>query len=121
MNWFLAALKKYADFTGRARRKEYWFFVLFAYIIMIALVFVDTAMGTVNEVYPVGPLSGIFWLLIIIPQVAVAIRRLHDSDRTGFWLLISFVPIIGPIWFLVLMFLDGTMGPNQYGEDPKGR
>lgn len=120
MNWFLAALKNYAGFTGRARRKEYWFFVLFYYIILIALTFVDIMMGTFNEVYSIGLLGGLVGILLIVPSIAVSIRRLHDTDRSGWWLLISFVPFIGAIWLLILMVLDGTAGSNQYGEDPKG-
>lgn len=120
MNWYLEALKKYAVFDGRARRKEYWFFILFYIIFALALVFIDGMTGTYNEEYGVGVLSGFFILAMLIPNIAVAVRRLHDTDRSGWWILISLIPLIGGIWFLVLMVLDGTPGQNQYGPDPKG-
>jgi uncharacterized membrane protein YhaH (DUF805 family) len=120
MNWYLEALKKYAVFDGRARRKEYWFFILFYIIFALALVFVDGMTGTYNEEYGVGVLSGFFILAMLIPNISVAVRRLHDTDRSGWWILISLIPLIGGIWFLVLMVLDGTPGQNQYGPDPKG-
>ena len=85
----------------------------------IVLVFLDMSMGTYNPVTYLGTLSSIFALLMIIPNIAVSIRRLHDSDRSGWWLLILLVPLIGEIWFLVLMVLDGTVGSNQYGESPR--
>jgi uncharacterized membrane protein YhaH (DUF805 family) len=120
MNWYLEALKRYAVFDGRARRKEYWFFILFYIIFALALVFVDGMTGTYNEEYGVGVLSGFFILAMLIPNISVAVRRLHDTDRSGWWILISLIPLIGGIWFLVLMVLDGTPGQNQYGPDPKG-
>ncbi len=119
MNWYLDALKKYVVFNGRSRRKAYWFFILFYIIFFVVLVFIDGMIGNLNEEIGLGILSGIFVLAMIIPYIAVAIRRLHDTDRTGWWLLIGFIPIIGGIWLLVLMVLDGTSGQNQYGSDPK--
>ena len=120
MNWYLEVLKKYAVFNGRARRKEYWFFYLFYIIFAIVLIFIDGMTGTLNEETGIGVLSGIFLLAMIIPGLAVAVRRLHDTDRSGWWIFISLIPLIGGIWFLVLMVLDGTAGQNQYGPDPKG-
>jgi uncharacterized membrane protein YhaH (DUF805 family) len=119
MNWFLKVLKNYAVFNGRARRKEYWFFYLFYMIFMIVLVTIDAMTGSLSETTSLGLLSGIFMLSMIVPGVAVAIRRIHDTDRSGWWILISFIPLIGGIWLLVLMVLDGTSGQNQYGPDPK--
>jgi len=119
MNWFLEVLKKYAVFNGRARRKEYWFFYLFYIIFIIVLVLIDGVTGTLDEGTGIGVLSGIFILAMIIPGIAVTIRRLHDTDRSGWWILISLIPFIGGIWLLVLMVLDGTPGQNQYGPDPK--
>ncbi|MEE8339241.1 MAG: DUF805 domain-containing protein [Xanthomonadales bacterium] len=119
MNWYLEVLKKYAVFNGRARRKEYWFFYLFYLIIFIVLAFLDGVTGSFNESIGIGMLSGIFILAMIIPGLAVSVRRLHDTDRSGWWILISLIPLIGGIWFLVLMVLDGTSGQNQYGPDPK--
>jgi uncharacterized membrane protein YhaH (DUF805 family) len=120
MNWYLEVLKKYAVFDGRARRKEYWFFYLFYIIFAIVLIIIDGMTGTLNEETGIGVLSSIFLLAMIIPGLAVAVRRLHDTDRSGWWIFISLIPLIGGIWFLVLMVLDGTSGQNQYGPDPKG-
>ncbi len=119
MNWYLAVLKKYAVFSGRARRKEYWFFILFNLIITIVLSFIDGAMGGLGE-GGIGILSGIYALAVFLPSLAVTIRRLHDTDRTGWWFLIAFIPLIGAIVLLVFMVLDGTPADNQYGPDPKG-
>ena len=120
MNWYLEVLKKYAVFSGRARRKEYWFFVLFNFIFAVVLAFIDGMIGTFDPETGYGVLSGIYGLVVIIPGIAVTIRRLHDTDRSGWWLLILFIPLIGAIWLLVLMIIDGTPGENQYGPDPKG-
>jgi uncharacterized membrane protein YhaH (DUF805 family) len=113
MNWYLQALKKYADFSGRARRKEYWFFFLFNLIASIVLSGVDMAIGTG------GVLSGIYGLAVLIPSIACGVRRMHDIDRTGWWLLIAFVPLIGAIVLIVFALLPGTAGDNKYGPDPK--
>ena len=121
MNWILLPLKKYAVFTGRSRRKEYWLWLLFIWIVMIVLSMIDRTMGTAGPDSYYGVLTSIFALLVLIPNIAVGIRRLHDTGRTGWWLLIGLVPVIGTIWLLILFALDGTPGPNLYGEDPKGR
>ena len=119
MNWYLEVLKKYAVFSGRARRKEYWFFALFNVIIIIALTFVDVSAGSYDIDSGFGLLSGLYSLAVLLPGIAVAVRRLHDIDRTGWWLLIAFVPLIGAIVLLVFMVLDSTPGENQYGPNPK--
>jgi len=119
MSWYLAVLKKYAVFSGRARRKEYWFFILFNLIITIVLTFIDGAMGGLGE-GGIGILSGIYSLAVFLPSLAVTIRRLHDTDRTGWWFLIAFIPLIGAIVLLVFMVLDGTPADNRYGPDPNG-
>ena len=120
MNWYLEVLRKYAVFDGRARRKEYWFFYLFYILIAIVLIVLDSMAGTLNEDVGVGAFSGLLMLAMFIPGIAVTIRRLHDTDRSGWWVLIGLVPFIGGIWLLVLMVLDGSAGQNQYGPDPKG-
>ena len=120
MNWYLEVLKKYAVFSGRARRKEYWFFYLFYIIFFIVLMSIDGVTGTLNQEIGIGVLSGIFVLAMLIPGIAVAIRRLHDTGRSAWWILLSLIPLIGGLWLLVLMVLDGTPGQNQYGPDPKG-
>ena len=119
MNWYLEVLKKYAVFSGRARRKEYWLFFLFSILISIVLTVLDTVTGSYNAHWGVGLLSGIYALAVLIPSIAVSVRRLHDTDRTGWWLLIGLVPIIGVIVLLVFMVLDSQQGENQYGPNPK--
>ncbi len=120
MNWYLMVLKNYVGFSGRARRKEYWFFVLINFLITIALAFVDGIVGSFDPQTGFGALSGIYSLAVFIPTFAVTVRRLHDTSRTGWWLLIAFIPLIGAIVLLVFMFLDSTSGTNEYGPDPKG-
>ena len=113
MNWFVDVIKKYAVFTGRARRKEYWMFVLFYLLIYIGLFVIEMLVGSP------GILVLIFALGLLVPSLAVTIRRLHDTNRSGWWFLIAFVPLVGGIVLLVFMCLEGTSGSNQYGADPK--
>ena len=120
MNWYMEALRKYATFTGRARRKEFWFFQLFVLLIAMALSLVDRMLGLFDDELGVGPLSGLFSLAMFLPGLAVSVRRLHDTDRTGWWALLYFVPLLGFLVLLVFFVLDGTRGPNRFGEDPKG-
>ena len=119
MNWYLQALKKYADFSGRARRREYWFFVLFNIIISVVLSVCDVVLGTYSAAASVGILSGIYTLAVLIPGIAVTVRRLHDTGRSGWWLLIALVPIVGWIVLLIFMLIDSQPAPNAYGPSPK--
>ncbi|MBB6095335.1 uncharacterized membrane protein YhaH (DUF805 family) [Povalibacter uvarum] len=121
MNWYLDVLKKYAVFSGRARRKEYWFFFLFNFIASIVLAIVDSMLGTVNMTYGIGLLGCIYTLLVLIPGIAVGVRRLHDTDRSGWWLLIGLVPLIGVIVLIVFFVMDSTPGDNRFGPNPKGQ
>lgn len=113
MNWYLEVLKKYAVFNGRARRTEYWMFVLFNIIISFVLGFVEGLVGGP------GVIGLLYSLAVLIPGIAVSVRRLHDTDRSGWWLLIAFVPLIGAIVLLVFMVQDSKSGQNQYGTNPK--
>lgn len=119
MNWYLEVLKKYAVFSGRARRKEYWFFVLFNIIISIVLAVIDGVTGSFSPEAGMGLLGGIYTLAVLIPSIAVSVRRLHDTGRSGWWLLIALVPLIGAIVLLVFMVQDSKPGQNQYGANPK--
>ena len=119
MSWFIEALRKYAVFGGRSRRKEYWFFVLFVVVISTVLTSVDGLIGAYDRSTGVGLLSAIFSLAILIPSISVSVRRLHDIDRTGWWVLISLVPLVGWIVLLVFHVQDGTPGTNRYGPNPK--
>ena len=118
MNWYLAVLKKYAVFSGRARRKEYWFFTLFNAIIYFVLIFIGGMAGIASE-SGTGVLSVIYLLAVLIPALAVTVRRLHDTNRSGWWILISLVPLIGGIVLLVFMVQDSQPGENKYGSNPK--
>ncbi len=119
MSWYLEALKKYAVFGGRSRRKEYWYFVLFNLIVYVVLTMIDFLLGTFSFSANVGLLSGIYSVAVIIPTLAVAVRRLHDIDRTGWWLLIGLIPVIGTIVLIVFHVTDSTPGNNRYGPNPK--
>jgi uncharacterized membrane protein YhaH (DUF805 family) len=125
MDHMLMPLRRYADFSGRSRRKEYWMFTLFVLIVEIVLIAWIMAAASAAEgemtamvTIPFVILS-IFGLAIIIPLLAVTVRRLHDQDKSGWYYFIGFVPIVGPIVLLVFLCTDGTSGPNRYGEDPK--
>jgi uncharacterized membrane protein YhaH (DUF805 family) len=119
MDWYLQVLKKYTEFTGRARRKEYWFFVLFNIIISAVLGVVDYFTGTYSAAYGMGLLGCIYVLAVLLPAIAVSIRRLHDTGRSGWWLLLVLVPVIGGIIVLIFMVFDSQPGDNQYGPSPK--
>ncbi|MBY6202619.1 DUF805 domain-containing protein [Maritalea mobilis] len=120
---FMTAVKtvlgKYATFSGRAQRSEFWWFYLFSLIVSAVLQMVDRALfGTLVGGQDVGILAPLFSLAILLPGLAVGARRLHDTDRSGWWLLIALIPIVG---FLVLLYFfvqRGTAGPNQHGADP---
>ena len=119
MNWYLEVFKKYAVFSGRARRKEYWYFLLFNIIISIVLAVIDGVTGTFSAETDMGLLGGLYTLAVLIPGLAVSVRRLHDTDRSGWWLLIYLIPLIGAIVLLVFMVQDSTPGENRYGPNPK--
>jgi uncharacterized membrane protein YhaH (DUF805 family) len=105
MIWFLAVLKKYAIFEGRARRKEYWYFSLFFFLIAIVLQYIAA-------IYRSEIIYFIFLFSTLIPALAVSVRRMHDVNKSGWYILI-------PIYNLILYCTPGTEGPNQYGPDPK--
>ncbi len=118
MNWYLEVLRKYAVFSGRARRKEYWMFFLFNLIIFFVLGFIEGFLRIAPQIS--GSVLATFYALgVLIPGIAVGVRRLHDTNRSGWWLLISLVPLIGAIVILVFMVQDSQPGDNQYGQNPK--
>ncbi len=119
MEWFLAALRKYATFSGRARRKEYWHYVLFYVLIYVALLIVDAVTGTFSMESELGFFSGVFALGTLLPSMAVAVRRLHDTDRSGWWLLLGVIPLVGAVVLLYFTIQEGDSGSNTFGADPK--
>jgi len=119
MNWYLKVLKQYSDFKGRARRKEYWMFTIFNIIFGGIAMTLDSVFGIAIEGVGYGPLYGIYVLVLFIPGLAVAVRRLHDIGKSGWMLLITLIPLIGVIWLLVLLLTDSNSEENLYGANPK--
>jgi uncharacterized membrane protein YhaH (DUF805 family) len=118
MKWYLEALKKYAVFRGRARRKEYWYFYLFTIISAFVL-------GLVGALAGIAPdrawsfVAGLYMMASVIPALAVAARRLHDTGRSGWWVLVGYVPIVGTMVLVFFAVLDSEPGDNRYGPNPK--
>ena len=120
LDWMMMPLKRYTDFAGRSRRKEYWMYLLGVIVAAIILGIVEGVLGLsgmVGGVY--GPLTTLFLLAIIVPSIAVQVRRFHDQDKSGWFVLLSLIPFVGGLIVLVFMFLEGTKGPNRFGPDPK--
>lgn len=123
MYWYLKCWKQYIDFQGRARRKEYWVFTLVNIIIYLLFYILSFSMMYDSSDVAFLATSIIYFLYavaIILPSIAVAVRRLHDTGRSGWWYLLIFIPLIGSIWLIVLLCLDSEPGENQWGENPKG-
>ncbi len=119
MKWYIEVWKKYAVFKGRARRKEYWYFSIFNIPIYIVLEIIDGVIGSFSAEFGIGLLCGTFSIAAIIPSIAVGVRRLHDTNRSGWLLLIGLIPIIGILVLIVLFLLDSEPEENQYGPNPK--
>ncbi|QXP67815.1 DUF805 domain-containing protein [Polaribacter sp. AHE13PA] len=121
MNWYLKVVKEhYADFNGRARREEYWMFTLFNAIISIVISVVFAGIGIALESPLLTGLSYIYTLAVLVPSLAVLVRRLHDTGKSGWFILIGLIPLIGAIWLLVILCTDSVSGANKWGENPKG-
>jgi uncharacterized membrane protein YhaH (DUF805 family) len=122
--WKNAITKNYANFNGRARRSEYWYYLLMNIIIMVGLQIL-IGVGAATKVPILAGVFGIVYLLYalgtFIPSLAVAVRRLHDAGKSGWFLLISLIPLVGSIWLLVILCTEGTAGENEYGADPKNQ
>lgn len=132
-DWMTLPLRRYAQFSGRARPREFWMFVLFIWLGFVLLAIVEGMLGlSVTEQWVRsgpwwttagyrthgGPLTGLFALAMLIPHLAVMVRRLHDTDRSGWWLLLFFVPILGALTLLIFFIIGGTRGSNRFGPDP---
>jgi len=112
MEYFMSAMKNYAGFSGRARRAEFWWFALIAFVLYVVAIILDNVLGTVLVVY------GLLWLALVIPSLAVSIRRLHDTGRSGWFLLLNLVPF-GGLVLLYFFVQEGDSSANQYGPNPK--
>lgn len=110
------AVERYADFQGRSPRSEFWWFALFYFVATLAIGMI----GVISETLA-GIINFVFWLGLLIPSIAVGVRRLHDTDRTGWWLLIGLIPVIGTIVLIVFFVQRGTPGDNRFGPDPLGK
>jgi uncharacterized membrane protein YhaH (DUF805 family) len=119
MQWYMHVLRQYAVFTGRARRTEYWMFTLFSVIISIVLAVLDNLLGLSFQAGSTGLLGLLYSLAVLLPSIGVSIRRLHDTGRSGWWLLIGLVPLVGAIVLIVFFATAGNVGPNSHGQDPK--
>ncbi|MDR1895235.1 MAG: DUF805 domain-containing protein [Prevotellaceae bacterium] len=123
MKWYLKVWRQYADFSGRARRTEYWMFyllnVLFTAGTLILGYALALALGSMEMIIAVTVLIAIYYLAIFIPNLAVLVRRLHDIGKGGGWIFISLIPLIGTIWLLILLFTEGEHGENRFGPNPK--
>lgn len=117
---YLNAWRRYVDFSGRSRRREYWFFVLFNVLISIGLSIVDSVLGLGNIEAGLGVLSSLYGLAVLLPSLSYAVRRCHDIGRSGWWLLLLVIPLIGPLVILIFMLMDSEPGSNSFGPNPKG-
>lgn len=119
MNWWFTAMKKYVVFSGRARRAEYWMFYLFTLIFGVVAIILDNALGLANEETGYGILYVLFGLAVALPYLSVTVRRLHDVGKSGWWIFINLIPIVGSIWLFILTVTDSQPFENQYGINPK--
>ena len=115
MSYYATCLKKYAEFEGRARRKEYWMFVLVNFLIAIAI---SIGGGILGLEEGTAVISGLYSLAVLVPGIAVTVRRLHDTGRSGWWMLIALIPIAGPIAMLIFLCGVSKPGENEYGPNP---
>lgn len=126
MEYMIMPLKRYADFSGRSRRKEYWMFVLFQMLLLVPIMLMAILLGGPSEdpADPFGSIAvlivvAVYFLVFLIPGIAVQVRRFHDQDKSGWFILLGFIPYVGGIILFVFMCLEGTRGPNRFGPDPK--
>lgn len=119
MNWYLKCWQQYADFSGRARRKEYWMFVLFNAIVAFVISFILGLIAGLTDIAALANLSYIYTLAVLIPSLAVCVRRLHDVGKSGWMYLICLIPVVGWIWLIILFCTDSQKGSNKWGNNPK--
>lgn len=118
MNWFMEAMRKYAQFSGRSRRSEYWYFQLITAVIgIVLLVLTLVTSGVLQAIF--GILLAVFFLATLIPSIAVLVRRLHDTGKSGWYYFVSLIPVVGGFVLLYFLVTDSEPGQNQYGVSPK--
>lgn len=120
MEWYVKVLRHYGDFKGRARRKEYWMFFLYNVLFSMGAMMLDHAFDLTYEGVEYGPIYIGYGFGMIIPQIAVVVRRLHDIGKAGWMILVVLIPFIGGIWLLFMLATNSQPGENQYGPNPKG-
>jgi uncharacterized membrane protein YhaH (DUF805 family) len=119
MNVYFTVLKKFTEFSGRSRMSEFWNFTLINFIFMGLAMILDYAFGTFISPIPFGIIFTIYFLLILLPSIAVFVRRMHDVGKSGWFVLLSFIPVIGTVWLLALCITEGNSKKNEYGPNPK--
>lgn len=119
MRWYIDAIMNYVNFKGRSRRRAYWMFVLMNFIIMVLLTLVDAAFSIDIGIFGMGLISTVYYIFIFLPSLALSVRRLHDTGRSGWWVLISLIPVAGFIVLLVFFCQNSYYGDNEYGPCPK--
>ncbi|WP_460218133.1 DUF805 domain-containing protein [Psychroserpens sp. MEBiC05023] len=120
MYWYLKVIRdNYLNFSGRARRKEYWMFILVQIIIVGLFISYASLIDNFLESEIAGSILGIYALATLIPWLALNVRRLHDINKSGIYIFINLIPIVGRIWYIVLVATEGDFGDNKYGPDPK--
>lgn len=119
MDWYLMALKKYAEFQGRAQRKEYWMFTLFNFLAMVLLGIVGALLGGGGEGGLGDVLQGLYGIAVLVPGIAVTVRRLHDIGKSGWWGLVALIPLIGSLILIYFAVKDSQPETNEYGPNPK--
>ncbi len=119
MEWYFTVLRKYAVFSGRARRKEYWIYNLINSIVISILAVSEGFTSRFDTGYGIGMLTSIYILGVMIPSIAVTVRRLHDTGRSGLWYFVGLIPVIGWLAVLIFTLLDSEFGSNEYGDNPK--
>lgn len=123
MQWYIRAFRRYATFSGRAYRQEYWLFILWSMVVSLLCSIIDRAAGLLiveETYYEIGVLQLLYFLVVLVPTLAVTARRLQDTGRSGWWQLVGWlVPIVGLILMIVWLATPGITGPNRYGPDPR--
>ena len=118
MKFYIEGIKKYAVFKGRESRKSFWMFYLFNLLVSLILTGVDNLLGLANDVNYTGPFFSIYIILVFLPMIGMMVRRLHDVNKSGKWILVQFIPVVGTIWLILLLARQGETTANRHGPEP---